>query len=59
MMDLQRLDWVLLKAQTMVLSAREERFVNDMIERRERDGDAVRVSGAQEDWLEAIAARAA
>ncbi|MBB4287923.1 hypothetical protein [Roseospira goensis] len=58
-MDLRRLDWILIKAQTMSLSPREQRFIADMIDRRERYGDAVPVSDKQEDWLESIAARAA
>jgi len=57
MMDLDRLDWILIKAQTMDLTEWEEGFVGDMTERRERYGDSVTVSEKQEEVLERIAAK--
>jgi len=58
MMDLKRLDWVLVKAQDADLTAWEDDFLNDMIERRERQGDRIVVSEKQEEVLERIAEKA-
>ena len=57
-MDLKRLDWVLVKAQDADLTAWEDDFLNDMIERRERQGDRIVVSEKQEEVLERIAEKA-
>ena len=55
-MDLKRLDWVLCKAQdATTLTEWEDKFLNDFIERRERQGDAIKVSEKQEEILERIA----
>ena len=57
-MDLRRLDWLLIKAQeAATLTPKELKFVDDMINRRERWGDDIKISEAQEDWLEAIGAK--
>lgn len=55
MMDLKRLDWILIKAQSAELTSWEEKFVADMIERRERHGDRLTISEKQEEVLERIA----
>ena len=55
-MNLKRLDWVLIKAQeATTLTEKEAAFIDDMVERREKYGDRIKVSEKQEDWLEAIA----
>lgn len=54
-MDLKRLDWILIKAQSAELTSWEEKFVADMIERRERHGDRLTISEKQEEVLERIA----
>ena len=54
-MDLRRLDWILKKAQDADLSDFEEKFVRDMTERRERQGDALVVTERQEEVLEQVA----
>lgn len=55
MMDLDRLDWILTKAQETELTEWEETFVADLTERRERFGNAIRISNRQEAALERIA----
>ncbi len=54
-MNLKRLDWILVKAQEADLTAWEEKFWLDMIERRERLGDNIRISDKQAEVLERIA----
>lgn len=55
-MDLKRLDWILLKAQeAQTLTAWEDGFVADLIERRDRYGDSISISERQEEVLERIA----
>ena len=55
-MNLKRLDWVLIKAQeATTLTEKEAAFIDDMVERREKCGDRLKISEKQEDWLEAIA----
>lgn len=55
-MDLRRLDWILVKAQAAAtLTVWEDKFVADMIARRERQGDGIRISERQEEALERIA----
>lgn len=55
-MDLNRLDWILTKAQDAAdLTAWEEGFLADMIDRRERYGDRITISERQEEVLERIA----
>ena len=54
-MNPKRLDWVLTKALDADLTAWEESFVKDMMERRERMGDRMKISDAQEEVLERIA----
>lgn len=56
-MDLRRLDWILVKAQDIELTAWEEKFIADMTERRERLGDRISISEKQEEVLERIAAK--
>lgn len=56
-MDLKRLDWILIKAQSIKLNAWEQNFINEFTERRERLGDALTVSEAQEEILERISAK--
>jgi len=56
-MDLRRLDWILTKAQDADLTDWEAAFIDDLIERRERLGDAIRISERQEEVLERIAAK--
>lgn len=56
-MNLQRLDWILKKALDIDLTPWEENFINTFIDRRERLGDKVIVSEAQEEVLERIAAK--
>ena len=53
-MDLRRLDHILTKAQDTDLTVWEESFISDVMNRRERLGDAVLVSEKQEDILERI-----
>ena len=54
-MDLERLDWILTKAQDADLTDWEHNFVTDIYSRRERYGDRIRLSERQEDVLERIA----
>ena len=55
-MDLKRLDWILTKAQgATTLTDWEDSFVNDLTERRERQGDGINISDKQEEVLERIA----
>ena len=55
-MELKRLDWVLSKAQSASdLTAWEQKFVDDLTDRRERLGDRITVSEKQEEILERIA----
>lgn len=54
-MDLDRLDWILMKALDIDLTPWEEKFIADMTERRERYGDRMVVSDKQEEVLERIA----
>lgn len=54
-MDLERLDWILTKAQDADLTDWEEEFLDSMIERRERYGPRIRISEPQEEVLERIA----
>ena len=55
MMDLKRLDWVLSKAQSSsTLSSWEQDFVDDLTDRRERQGNWIRISERQEEILERI-----
>ncbi len=54
-MDLKRLDWILVKAQSAsTLSVWEQDFVDDLTDRRERQGDRIRISERQEEILERI-----
>ena len=54
-MDLKRLDWILVKALgASTLSAWEQDFVDDLTDRRERQGDRIRISERQEEILERI-----
>jgi hypothetical protein len=55
--NLKRLDWILLKVQDVQLRERDEKFINSLIERRERYGDSIRITEKQETWLENIAER--
>lgn len=57
MMDLKRLDWILVKAQSADLTAWEESFVSDLTNRRERYGDSLAISERQEEILERIGAK--
>ena len=54
-MELDRLDWILIKAQDAHLTAWEDKFIEDMINRREKYSDDLIVTEAQEDVLERIA----
>lgn len=55
MMELKRLDWILSKAQSSTtLSQWEQDFVDDLTDRRERQGDRMRISERQEETLERI-----
>ena len=54
-MNLKRLDWILCKVQeSATLTPRELKFIDDMTNRRERFGDRITVTEAQEEWLERI-----
>ena len=54
-MNLKRLDWILVKAgEASTLTAWEEAFINDFVERREKYGDKLLVSERQEEILERI-----
>jgi hypothetical protein len=54
-MDLSRLDWILIKAQTAQLTVWEEKFITDLTNRREKLGDKIIISDKQEEVLERIA----
>ena len=55
-MDLKRLDWILNKAQQSTdLTPWEQAFVDDLTDRREAQGDRIRISERQEEILERIA----
>ena len=54
-MDLKRLDWILVKAQSSQLTVWEEKFITDLTNRREKLGDKITISDKQEDVLERIA----
>ena len=54
-MELDRLDWILIKAQTAQLTVWEEGFITDITNRRERLGDKITISDKQEEVLERIA----
>lgn len=49
--------WLLSKCQDVDLSDREERFVNDLIRKSDKQGDNFFLTEAQDEWLEAIARR--
>ena len=54
-MDLKRLDWILVKAQeASTLTPWEDKFISDLIDRRERHGDRISISEKQEEILERI-----
>lgn len=54
-MDLKRLDWILVKAgEAATLTPWEEKFVTDLVDRRERLGDRITISERQEEILERI-----
>jgi len=54
-MNLKRLDWILKKAQDAELTDWEEKFIDDMIEKREKKGVFIYITEAQEEVLERIA----
>jgi hypothetical protein len=56
-MDLKRLDWILTKAQDIDLTSWEENFIGDLTDRREDEGDRIRISEKQEEILERIASK--
>ena len=54
-MDMERLDWILSKAQSShSLTEWESGFIDDLTDRRERLGDRIRISENQEEILERI-----
>ncbi len=61
MTDLKRLDWILTKAESGQdnLSAWEQGFVQDMLDRRSKYGERLRLSDRQIEVLEQIAEKAA
>ena len=56
-MNLKRLDWILVKAQSMNLTSFEQGLIDGLTERRERYGDRVKISDRVEEILEEIAAK--
>lgn len=55
MMDLRRIDWILVKAsEALTLTPWEQDFIDDMIEHRECRGDRFNLSEKQEEILERI-----
>ena len=57
-MDIKRLDWILSKAQSATtLTEWESGFVDDLTDRRERQGDRITISEKQEEILERIAGK--
>jgi len=57
MMELKRLDWILVKVQDADLSSWEENFIDDLTNRREKLGDDLKISEKQEEILERIAVK--
>ena len=54
-MDMNRLDWVLAKAQeARTLTEWESKFIDDLTDRRERQGDRLVITERQEEVLERI-----
>lgn len=55
-MNLERLDWILVKAgEARTLTPWEESFIRDFVERREKYGDGIYISDRQGVVLEKIA----